>query len=39
MGLKNITLICETETNLEREESVYLLSKVKKKLLMNSLRD
>ena len=30
MSFKNITLICETETNLEGRESVYLLSKVKK---------
>ena len=30
MGFKNIILICETETNLEERENVYLLSKVKK---------
>ena len=30
MGFKNITLICEIETNLKGEKSVYLLSKVKK---------
>ena len=30
IGFKNITLICEIETNLNGGESVYLLSKVKK---------
>ena len=30
IGLKNITLIYEIETNLERGENVYLLSKVLK---------
>ena len=28
IDLKNITLICETEMNLKKVESVYLLSKV-----------
>ena len=30
IDFKNITLICEIKTNLDRRESVYLLSKVKK---------
>ena len=38
MGFKNIILICKTEMNLEGKKSVYLLSKVLKKLLMNSLK-
>ena len=33
MGFKNITLICETKTNLKGEKNVYLLSKVKKKII------
>ena len=38
ISFKNITLIYEIETNLERGKNVYLLSKVKRKLLMNNLR-
>ena len=38
MNFKNITLIWETETNLEERESVYLLSIFFLKLLMNSLK-
>ena len=30
IDFKNITLICEIKTNLDKKESVYLLSKVKK---------
>ena len=30
MGFKDITLICETKTNLEEWKNVYLLSKVLK---------
>ena len=30
MSFKNIILICETETNLKKRKSFYLLSKIKK---------